>query len=115
MKKTSEINVTGMFADAIHNMEELPWWGVAKNDHVKAFYESPEWRRLRYDVLKASGGCCELCGVKPGDRPSIVLNVDHIQPLRMNWDRRLSKDNLQVLCNECNQGKGNRDETDWRS
>lgn len=78
-----------------------------------AFYESYDWRRVRYDVLIERGRKCDCCGRTP--KHGIIIHVDHIKPLKRNWELRLDKNNLQVLCNECNHGKGNRDETDWRS
>ncbi|HEV2555455.1 MAG TPA: HNH endonuclease [Bosea sp. (in: a-proteobacteria)] len=77
-----------------------------------AFLESYEWRKARYQALKVSSGCCCLCG---RERPhSAVLNVDHIKPRRRFPELALTPSNLQVLCGECNHGKGNWDETDWR-
>lgn len=81
-------------------------------DSISAFYKTAEWKRARYDALAASNGCCELCGANKKD--GVRLNVDHIRPLRKYWELRLDPSNLQVLCGSCNQGKGNRDETDWR-
>jgi hypothetical protein len=83
-----------------------------KPDKIRSFYKSVEWKRLRYDVLAANDGRCELCGA--GKHHGATLSVDHIKPLRLHWDRRLDRSNLQVLCGSCNQGKGNRDDTDWR-
>lgn len=83
-----------------------------KPDKITAFYRSAEWKRVRYDVLAANDGRCELCGA--GKHHGATLNVDHIKPLRLHWSRRLDRSNLQVLCGSCNQGKGNRDDTDWR-
>lgn len=40
--------------------------------------------------------------------------VDHIKPLSKFWHLRLERSNLQVLCDECNMGKGAWDETDHR-
>lgn len=77
-----------------------------------SFYKSVEWKRARYDALKAGDGRCELCGVSKHD--GAKLNVDHIKSLRDRWDLRLVQTNLQVLCGSCNCGKGNRDDTDWR-
>lgn len=79
------------------------------NMKVSAFYASFEWRQARYSILKKSAGCCMLC-----NRSDLPLHVDHIKPLRKHWSLRLRLDNLQVLCEECNHGKGNWDETDWR-
>lgn len=92
--------------------EKKPHVTKPKSDSVTAFYRSHDWHKIRYDVLKASAGRCELCGRSPDD--GAVLNVDHIKPVRKYWDLRLERDNLQVLCGACNRGKGNRDETDWR-
>jgi len=57
-------------------------------------------------------GRCELCG--QGKHEGQILNVDHIKPVRLFWKLRLDPENAQVLCGDCNCGKGNRDETDWR-
>lgn len=85
---------------------------VIKKDKTVAFYKSYQWRAVRYDVLEKNDGRCECCG--QGKHEGIILHVDHIKPLRANWKLRLDPNNLQVLCNECNHGKGNRYETDWR-
>lgn len=79
---------------------------------AKQFYASYTWRKLRYEILKRDGARCQLCGARASD--GAVLHVDHIKPLRKFWSLRLAPDNLQTLCNVCNHGKGNWDETDWR-
>lgn len=84
----------------------------------ESFYYSWEWRTLRMEVLKASGRRCQCCGATPSDHGSdgkrIRIVVDHIKPISKFWGLRLERTNLQVLCDECNQGKGAWDETDWR-
>jgi 5-methylcytosine-specific restriction endonuclease McrA len=76
------------------------------------FYNSSQWRALRYKVLKASKGCCELCGSGPTkEKP---LHVDHIKPRSKFPDLDLDINNCQVMCFDCNMGKGNTDTTDWR-
>lgn len=85
---------------------------AAAPDRYARFYKSGDWKRARYDALKAADGRCCLCGASPA--VGAILNVDHIKPLRKHWDLRLDPDNLQVLCGSCNHGKGNRDDTDWR-
>lgn len=80
--------------------------------HKKAFYESWGWTTLRMQILKRFGRTCMCCGAKPGN--GIIMHVDHIKPLSKYWELRLDPDNLQVLCNTCNKGKGAWDETDYR-
>ena len=76
------------------------------------FYGSREWMSLRYRVLRKYGGCCMLCGVRAGN--GVVIHVDHIKPKSTHQHLALRFDNMQVLCDVCNLGKGNRDDTDWR-
>lgn len=82
------------------------------------FYRSWEWRTLRMEVLKEHGAVCQCCGTKPGDLgmdgSPVRICVDHIKPLAKHWELRLERSNLQILCDECNQGKGAWDETDHR-
>ncbi len=84
----------------------------------QAFYESWEWATLRMKVLKANGGRCECCGAGAHDMTvggdPVRLQVDHIKPISKFWELRLEASNLQVLCAECNRGKGAWDATDWR-
>jgi len=78
------------------------------------FTSTPEWRKLRFEVLKESNGQCCLCG-RSAREHGVVLHVDHIKPKSLWPDLALAKSNLQVLCEDCNMGKGNRDDTDWRA
>lgn len=77
------------------------------------FLASYEWRRLRYETLLKHGRKCQCCGASP--ETGAVLNVDHIKPRRTHPELAVDPDNLQVLCGECNHGKGNWDTTDFRS
>lgn len=71
-----------------------------------------EWRRLRMTVLTKRGARCECCGATPKD--GVRMNVDHIKPRLKYPELALEESNLQVLCEVCNHGKGNWDQTDWR-
>jgi len=77
-----------------------------------AFLESYEWRRVRMQALKSYGARCQCCGVTPAD--GARMNVDHIKPRKLFPELALDVSNLQVLCHDCNHGKGNWDMTDWR-
>jgi 5-methylcytosine-specific restriction endonuclease McrA len=77
---------------------------------------------VRYRVLKAARGKCELCGVSSKIVP---IDIDHIVP-RSQADRYgyVLKDNvkipvddeqnLQSLCYRCNRAKRDQDSTDFR-
>jgi 5-methylcytosine-specific restriction endonuclease McrA len=76
------------------------------------FLASYEWRTLRMEVLTKYGPRCMCCGATPDD--GLRMHVDHIKPRKKYPGLALIFDNLQVLCEVCNHGKSNWDETDWR-
>ncbi len=76
------------------------------------FLESFAWEKLRLIALKKYGSVCMCCGASP--KNGAVMNVDHIKPRKLFPDLALVLDNLQVLCHDCNHGKGNWDQTDFR-
>lgn len=76
------------------------------------FYNSREWKQLRYQALKLNGGKCQCCGAGRSD--GAVIHVDHIKPRSKFPALQLVLTNLQVLCKPCNEGKSNLDYTDWR-
>lgn len=75
----------------------------------EAFYWSRAWRELRYLALKKYGATCQCCNTK-----NKVMHVDHIKPRSKFPHLELDLSNLQVLCEDCNMGKGGWDQTDWR-
>ncbi len=78
-----------------------------------AFLSTFQWRKVRMEALKKYGPKCQCCGATPST--GAVMNVDHIKP-RKKWPSlALDVNNLQILCHDCNHGKGNWDQTDWRS
>ncbi len=76
------------------------------------FLSSFEWRKLRLKALKIHGAKCQCCGATPGS--GAVMNVDHIKPRKKFPELALDINNLQILCADCNHGKGNWDQTDFR-
>lgn len=91
---------------------------VAAQAEREAFYKSWDWRTARFRVLQKYGYTCMCCGAKKGDFTAqglaVRIVVDHIKPLSKNWHLRLDQSNCQILCDECNMGKGAHDETDFR-
>jgi len=90
------------------------WLELKTQPHAnsKDFLQSKAWKRLRLRALQIHGGKCQCCGASPAT--GAVLHVDHIKPRLLFPDLALRLDNLQVLCGDCNEGKGNWDMTDWR-
>jgi len=76
------------------------------------FFASLTWKKLRYAVLQRAGARCQCCGA--GAETGASLHVDHIKPRSRHPELALDPSNLQVLCADCNIGKSNQDETDWR-
>ena len=80
-----------------------------------SFYRSYRWRRLRVDALEANRQrygllACECCGMVN----VASFHVDHIYPRSTHPELALDPANLQVLCNDCNIGKGVAYTTNWR-
>lgn len=75
------------------------------------FYNSKEWLQVRYGAIRSNLGCCQACGARASI--NIQLHVDHIKPRSKYPDLQLVPSNLQVLCQHCNFGKSNKDETNW--
>ncbi|MBK8187747.1 MAG: HNH endonuclease [Cellvibrio sp.] len=85
---------------------------VTKLDNAN-FYLSDEWRAIRVRVLEKYECKCMMCGRSPRMH-NIVIHVDHIKPRSKHPELSLEITNLQLLCEDCNKGKSNRYDTDWR-
>lgn len=70
----------------------------------KEFYLTREWKNVRWDALERSDKHCQVCG--RGKEHGVILHVDHILPRSKFPLLELNIDNLQVLCEDCNIGKG---------
>lgn len=79
---------------------------------MDSFYDRPEWKRMRYKMIRKYGGKCMACG--RGSGHGVIIQVDHIQPKSIYPELALREDNLQVLCKECNMGKSNKFADDYR-
>ena len=83
-----------------------------KSRPINKFYQSREWKDLRYQAFVKHGNRCMCCGGSPQD--GYKLQVDHIKPRSYYPELALDINNLQILCASCNLGKFDIDETDWR-
>ena len=57
---------------------------------------------LRFEILKRDDYRCQMCGATAKD--GAKLEIDHITPVAKGGGN--DADNLQVLCRDCNAGKG---------
>lgn len=71
------------------------------------FYRTQAWRSLRVEVLNDSNSRCCLCGNSADN--GMIMHVDHIKPRSLFPELALDKENLQVLCEDCNMGKMTRE------
>ena len=60
-------------------------------------------KKLRFEVFKRDNFTCQYCGRMA---PDIVLEVDHINPVKNGGDNNIL--NLITSCFDCNRGKGKR-------
>lgn len=105
-RRRHKFNTNNLVKQFMNNGGEIkaisPVFGVDKefDKILNKFYQSTEWREARGYVFAHHSNECAYCG-------SIEkLQVDHIRPLRHNWELRLVIDNLQILCEDCNYKKG---------
>lgn len=60
-------------------------------------------KKTRFEVFKRDSFTCQYCG---NSAPSVVLHIDHIQPVSKDGDNDLF--NLITSCVDCNVGKKDR-------
>lgn len=96
----------------VEKNKSLPQKHKVQDVSADAFLSSYDWRKLRMQAILRYGRKCMCCGATP--ETGAVIHVDHIKPRKLFPDLALELSNLQVLCHECNHGKGNWDQTDWR-
>lgn len=82
-----------------------------KRSEAVNFYSSDAWRKLRYRTLQEQGRRCSACRV---EGPEVRFHVDHIKPRSQFPHLQYEPTNMQVLCAQCNMGKGDQDQTNWR-
>jgi len=104
--KKANKNAIQKFASFIINGRDF------KKRPANEFYRSRKWRELRYKALLRCGRACMCCGAQPKD--GIILHVDHVKPRSKYPQLELDINNLQILCEDCNLGKSNIFEDDFR-
>lgn len=82
---------------------EVAWyWFQFLRDPAETREEIPI--ALRYQVLERDKYTCQKCGRKKA--PDVEVHIDHKLP--WSYGGQTTIDNLQVLCEDCNEGKSNK-------
>lgn len=80
-------------------------YNAKRDPKIKRFYNSPDWIKLSQIVMRDHDYKCDWCGKKLGSRredgSTVVLEIDHIEEIKDEWDKRFDKDNLRCLCTKC--------------
>ena len=74
---------------------------TTRNPETNSFYHSVIWQHMRDYVYARDMGVCQVCGNAVTNRKI----VDHIHPLKVSNEERLSQDNLWTLCYRCHNIK----------
>lgn len=74
---------------------------VKENRYIQSYFRKNMSLRKRFKILKKSNFTCQHCGRKA---PDIELHIDHKTPIKRGGKNKLK--NYQVLCSDCNLGKG---------
>lgn len=70
---------------------------------LRGFYQSPEWLKTRRLVLNRDRYRCVMCGASVAAKGQ--PRVDHIVPLKQDYDRRFDLTNLRTLCPTCDNAR----------
>lgn len=92
--KHQKVYVKDKLADRNYNR-------FSRDQEANAFYQSRQWKRMRYYIDARDMNICQVCGNVLDDRKII----DHIVPLKVANDKRLDDDNLWTLCYRCHNIK----------
>lgn len=74
-----------------------------RNSRSTQFYHSAAWKRARDLIRIRDNGLCVQCMSE--HRITVGTIVDHIIPIKQDWNKRLDESNLQLLCHACHNKK----------
>ncbi|WP_090758577.1 HNH endonuclease [Bacillus sp. OK048] len=98
---------------AQQNKDRYKYYDKYKRDKdAAAFYNSKPWELVREQALLRDLGLCLHC--LESKEITLADMVDHIIPIKIEWDLRLSIGNLQSLCNACHAVKTSEDKIKYR-
>lgn len=75
----------------------------------RKFYSSPEWKRLRGEIVLRDKSICQKCGILILSKPN-VHHIKHLNPNNIDdVNVSLNPSNLMTVCEDCHNkihGKG---------
>src|SRR5690625_3359335 len=74
-----------------------------RNQELQRFYDSKLWRMTREERIRIDNGLCQDCLKE--NKITYAGEVDHIVPIKIDWNKRLIISNLQSLCSSCHSIK----------
>lgn len=94
------------FAERRQRAQEKGQWATlfAATSTAIVFYASNKWKRIRFQAIQKYRRTCCSCGRTPDH--GVFLQVDHIKPRFLYPELAFDINNLQILCQDCNFGKG---------
>jgi|TARA_B110000211_G_C13911774_1_gene478706 5-methylcytosine-specific restriction endonuclease McrA len=93
----------------IDSKESTKFWASDDWKQLRDEFLDDVWQKLKksLDTNKHKFFKCNYCDEDVSKSKN--LNVDHIKPIKNYWNLRLDKNNLQILCKDCNKFKGNKE------
>lgn len=64
------------------------------------FFRSHKWKAFRFKMFQKLANCCVVC------KNETKLHLDHIKPRSLYPELAFNENNVQILCEACNLGKG---------
>lgn len=77
-----------------------------RDKETQKFYDGREWRGIRQQFIRTNTLCKRCLDSKRITHADVV---DHIIPIKVDWNKRLDINNLQSLCNKCHAIKTQED------
>ena len=98
--KNAEYNTSSIFKmlEEVRMLKEKE----ASKEFIKKKERNKLTKTLRYKILKRDNFSCEICGRTAED--GAKLHIDHVIPISKGG--LTAEENLRVLCEKCNLGKG---------
>jgi hypothetical protein len=93
-----------LFAFSRWKLGQISKRDLLMHGHAERARREPVPPGIRHRLLRAAHSTCAICGRSPANTRGLVVHVDHIVPVSKGGSS--DESNLQVLCAECNIGKG---------